>query len=107
MMGFIFSASAVLLTAWIVYIGTRRAAYLDGFMEANQQWRRELDDAHSDDPRVRYIAARFSAGVVPAGTPKAQEAERARLARVRRTIRDDPGHSLMCDCDQCLRVFGG
>jgi hypothetical protein len=69
MMGFAVSTAAVFLTAWIVYAATRRAAYLEGIMDANRQWRRELDDAHSDDPRIRYIAARFNAGRVPAGTP--------------------------------------
>jgi hypothetical protein len=74
MMGFWVCVAAMVMTGWIVYAATYRAAYHHGVMDANQQWRHELHKAQPTEPAVRYIAARFSAGMnglqhhVPAGT---------------------------------------
>lgn len=56
MMGFIVSASAVLLTAWIVYAATYRTAYFHGATDASKAWR---EQGHGD---------RCAELPVPAGT---------------------------------------
>lgn len=105
MMGFIISTLAVGFTAWIVHAATRRAAYLDGIHDANQQWRRELETVRSDDPYIRYIAARFNAGRVPAGTncggPRGcdEDCPESQLPRPRINISMPPVRCYGCDCD--------
>lgn len=95
MMGFIISTLAVGFTAWIVYAATRRAAYLDGIMDANQQWRRELEAVRSNDPCIKYMVARFSAGRVPAGTSQLPQSR----INIPMPPVQPPRYCYGCDCD--------